>query len=145
MYTKIIMFSSALLLGFSGLILTFFPDELAESFGEPENRIVVMLLQIIGAMYFAFGMLNWMARKSRIGGIYNRPIAIANMTHFMMVGITMAKLKFSHAELSDAFWPVILVYILYAAVFIRILFTTPEIGPLPETGLARENKSSLES
>lgn len=80
-------------------------------------------------MYFAFGMLNWMSRKSRIGGIYNRPIAIANMTHFMMVGITLTKLKLANSELPVGFWVIVLIYLFFAAVFIKILFTTPKIGP----------------
>jgi hypothetical protein len=131
MYTRIIMISSALLLGFSGLLLTFFPEELSDNLGMSDNRVVVMLLQMIGAMYFAFGMLNWMARKSRIGGIYNRPIAIANMTHFMMVGITLAKLMSANSSLPSGFWVVSVVYLIYAVIFVKILFTTPEIGTPP--------------
>ena len=91
MNTKIIMKSSALLLGFTGLMLTFFPQELSESLGHTENDMMTRSLEVIGAMYLAFGMMNWMSRKSLIGGIYNRPIAIANMTHFMMVGIILTK------------------------------------------------------
>ncbi len=133
MNTKIIMASSALLLGFSGILLTFFPEELAAILTTSENRTVTLLLQIVGAMYFAFGMLNWMSRKSLVGGIYNRPIAIANMTHFMMVGITLAKLKTADSGLPESFWIVVLIYLFYAAVFIRILFKTPRIGSSPET------------
>jgi Fe2+ transport system protein B len=121
------MASSALLLGFSGLLLTFFPEELAEFIGNSGDGMMVVTLQVIGAMYLAFGMLNWMARKSLIGGIYNRPIAIANMTHFMMVGITLTKLMIGSSELPQGFWFVVAVYLFFAVVFIRILFTTPRI------------------
>ena len=122
------MASSAVLLGFSGLLLTFFPDELSAILVRSGNETLSMFIQIIGAMYFAFGMLNWMSRKSRIGGIYNRPIAIANMTHFMMVGITLTKLKIANSELPQGFWVIVLIYLFFAAVFIKILFTTPMIG-----------------
>lgn len=121
------MASSAVLLGFSGLLLTFFPDELSAILVRSGNETLSMFIQIIGAMYFAFGMLNWMSRKSHIGGIYNRPIAIANMTHFMMVGITLTKLKLANSELPAGFWVIVLIYLFFAAVFIKILFTTPKI------------------
>lgn len=123
------MASSAVLLGFSGILLTFFPEELSAILVRSGNETLSIFIQIIGAMYFAFGMLNWMSRKSRIGGIYNRPIAIANMTHFMMVGITLTKLKLANSELPVGFWVIVLIYLFFAAVFIKILFTTPKIGP----------------
>ena len=128
MNTKIIMASSALLLGFSGILLTFFPEELAALLTNSANNAVTLLLQIIGAMYFAFGIMNWVSRKTLVGGIYNRPIAIANMTHFMMVGITITKLKIANSDLPESFWVVVLIYLFYAAVFIKILFTTPPVG-----------------
>lgn len=132
MNTKIIMKSSALLLGFTGLMLTFFPQELSENLGYSESGMVTRTLQVIGAMYLAFGMMNWMARKSLIGGIYNRPIAIANMTHFMMVGIMLTKWKIGDLDLPDGFWAMVLIYLFFAAVFIKILFTTPRIGSLEQ-------------
>lgn len=124
----IILSSSALLLAFSGLALTFFPDEFAESLDLPDRTSVLLLIQVIGAMYFGFAMLNWMSRRSLIGGIYNRPIAIANMTHFMMVGIALTKLMLSKTELPRIFWLITLVYAVYALIFGRLLFTTPKLG-----------------
>ena len=44
-------------------------------------------MQIIGSLYFALAILNWMSKGSFIGGIYNRPIAIANLTHFVIAGL----------------------------------------------------------
>ena len=125
--SKIVLGSSAILLATSGLALTFFPDELADSINLPEDASVKLLVQTIGAMYFGFAMLNWMSRRSLIGGIYNRPIAIANMTHFMMVGITLTKLMLSKA-LPQSFWWVTLIYVVYALIFGWLLFTTPNLG-----------------
>ncbi len=126
--SKIILGSSALLLAFSGLALTFFPDELAESLGLPDSDPAMLLIQVIGAMYFGFAMLNWMSRRSLIGGIYNRPIAIANMTHFMMVGIALTKLMSKKSALPQAFWLITFVYIVYALIFGWLLFRTPNLG-----------------
>tara|TARA_R110000850_G_scaffold18873_9_gene57913 strand:+ start:969 stop:1307 length:339 start_codon:yes stop_codon:yes gene_type:complete len=67
---------------FSAIItLTFFPDLILGSLNLIPNQIIVFLLQILGALYFGFGMLNWMNKGRPIGGIYNRPVAIANLSH----------------------------------------------------------------
>ena len=132
MNTKIIMKSSALMLGFTGLMLTFFPQELSESLGHSESDMMTRTLEVIGAMYLAFGMMNWMSRKSLIGGIYNRPIAIANMTHFMMVGIMLTKWKIGNHDLPYGFWAIALIYLFFATAFIKILFTTPRIGSIDQ-------------
>ena len=129
--SKIVLGSSAIILAASGLALTFFPDELADSINLPEGASVKLLIQTIGAMYFGFAMLNWMSRRSLIGGIYNRPIAIANMTHFMMVGIALTKLMLSKA-LPQSFWLVTLIYVVYALIFGWLLFTTPNLGQKAE-------------
>jgi glucose uptake protein GlcU len=125
--SKIVLGSSAIILAASGLALTFFPDELAENINLPDEASVKLLIQTIGAMYFGFAMLNWMSRRSLIGGIYNRPIAIANMTHFMMVGIALTKLMLNKA-LPQSFWLATLIYVVYALIFGWLLFTTPNLG-----------------
>ena len=119
--------SSALLLALSGLALTFFPDEFAQSLGLPDQIAVRLLLQVLGAMYFGFAMLNWMSRRSLIGGIYNRPTAIANMTHFLMVGIALSKLTLAQADLPHFFWIITVIYVIYAVIFGWLLFRTPPL------------------
>ena len=126
--SKIILGSSGLLLAFSGLALTFFPQEFAQSLHLPDRSSVMLLIQVIGAMYFGFAMLNWMSRRGLIGGIYNRPIAIANMTHFLMVGIALTKLMLSPSPLPQAFWGVTFIYVAYALIFGWLLFRTPDLG-----------------
>ena len=115
--TKMILKSSALIMGFAGLILHM-----------EDSRAMRFLLQMIGAMYFAMGMLNWMSKNSLIGGIYNRPIAIANMTHFLMVGITLAKLMLSQGSGSLIAWVTLVLYLAFAVAFVLILFRSPETG-----------------
>ena len=50
-----------------------------------------MLLQVLGALYLGFAMLNWMARGSLMGGIYGRPLAMGNFLHFFMVALLLLK------------------------------------------------------
>ena len=127
--TKMILKSSALLMGFAGLMLTFFPQEIATEILQMEDsRTMHFLLQVIGAMFFAMGLLNWMSKNSLIGGIYNRPIAIANMTHFLMVGITLAKLLLTQGSGNTISWVTLALYLAFAAAFVLLLFKSPETG-----------------
>jgi hypothetical protein len=90
MNTKKLLSVSAILLASIGLSLLFFPQEWTSYFQMEEASI--LLLQLIGGMYFAFAMLNWMYRANTIGGIYGRPVAMANFTHFFIGALTFIKL-----------------------------------------------------
>ncbi|HET8810434.1 MAG TPA: hypothetical protein VFM65_09250 [Flavobacteriaceae bacterium] len=125
MNTKIVMMLSALILGIAGIILTFLPAEISALLGFENTKSISLLFQILGALYFGFGMLNWMAKSSLIGGIYNRPIAIANFAHFTIGGLALLKTVFSNPGLSWIFWGTTLVYLFFALIFGWILFHHP--------------------
>ena len=78
MNTKLVMTSSAILMYAAGIILSFAPDLILQVLDLNTDQISLFLMQIVGALYFGFGMLNWMNKGRPIGGIYNRPVAIAN-------------------------------------------------------------------
>ncbi|MBK8302789.1 MAG: hypothetical protein IPK98_05060 [Chloracidobacterium sp.] len=82
---------SAVLMAVSGLALTFFPADLLKYTGTDPNGLLLLILQILGGLYFAFAMLNWTAKSNLIGGIYSRPVAIANFTHFLIGGLALLK------------------------------------------------------
>ncbi|WP_394767134.1 hypothetical protein, partial [Ferruginibacter sp.] len=63
MNTKIIMTASALLLATIGLLFTFLPAEILQYFNAAASKPFVLLIQISGALYFSFAMLNWMTRS----------------------------------------------------------------------------------
>ena len=62
MKTKPIMISSSIFLGILGILLTFIPDEIVSSLSVASNPISTLSLQLLGAIYFGFAMLNWMAK-----------------------------------------------------------------------------------
>ena len=92
---------SAIFLLSAGISLTFFPDLILDYLNLNPNQIVVFLLQLLGALYFGYGMLNWMNKGRPIGGIYNRPVAIANLSHFMIAGLALLKGLTSNPELQQ--------------------------------------------
>jgi len=81
MNTKSLMTLSAMILAMIGISLIFLPNEILDYLELSVSETLQLLMQIIGSLYFALAVLNWMSKGSFIGGIYNRPIAMANLTH----------------------------------------------------------------
>ena len=80
MNTKSLMTLSAIILALIGISLIFLPKEILDYLELSVSETLQLLMQIIGSLYFAFAILNWMSKGSLIGGIYGRPIAMANLT-----------------------------------------------------------------
>lgn len=125
MNTKLIMTASALTLGAAGVSFTFIPEEILKLLQSEVSRPLILLIQISGALYFAFAMLNWMSRNGTIGGIYNKPIATANFTHFLIGGLALVKGIISNHRLPYAIWGIAAIYIFFAIAFTLINFRNP--------------------
>ena len=125
MNTRLVMSICALTLGITGMFLTFAPDITADSLHIESSRSSHVLIQIIGALYFGYGMLNWMTKESLIGGIYNRPIANANFCHFLIAGVALVKLLISNPNASPILWITGIVYTVFAILFTIILYRHP--------------------
>ena len=62
MNTKLLMVASALVMAISGVVLQFFPQETLSYFGASDVGIASVLLQLTGALYLGFAVMNWMAK-----------------------------------------------------------------------------------
>ncbi len=129
MFTKIVLTLSAVTLGAAGIFLTFIPDTILDQLNIDTNKPVLLLVQILGALYFAFGMLNWMTKSSLIGGIYNRPLAVANFTHFLIAGLALTKGLISNPNSSQIIWATGVIYLVFGVFFGIIMFRHPIIEP----------------
>lgn len=116
---------SAISLAVMGISLTFFPIEISDYIHVNSTKAFQLILQILGSLYFAFAMLNWMAKGSIIGGIYNRPISIANFTHFFIGGLALIKGCLAYSGLPYIVWILTGVYSIFALLFALILFRNP--------------------
>jgi len=125
MNTKSLMTSSAIILALIGISLIFFPKEILDYFELTTSDTLELLMQIIGSFYFAFAMLNWMSKGSLIGGIYNRPIALANWTHFFIAGLALIKGVLANPSLSYVIWSIAIIYSIFAILFGIVLFKHP--------------------
>lgn len=108
-----------------GVVFTFAPDITLNFLSLETNQVSLLVFQILGGLYFGFGMLNWMSKGGLIGGIYNRPIAIANLSHFMIAGLALLKGLSSNSELPYPIWIVGIIYILFGLAFGVIFFRHP--------------------
>lgn len=108
---------SAIVLGGAGIALIFAPEEAVRFFMVGADKQAVLFIQIIGAAYFAFAMLNWMTKDNAIGGIYNRPIAIANVTHFGIAGLALVKALAANPNLPYQWWALTAFYAVFAIAF----------------------------
>ena len=114
MHSKIAMTSASIVLGATGLLLIFLPQEIASTVEWSEDSAV--LLQLIGATYFGFAMTNWMARGTLVGGIYGRPIVIGNLTHFLIGASIMVRLAIA-APSSFLVVVAAVIYVAFALIF----------------------------
>ncbi|ARS37943.1 hypothetical protein CA264_18280 [Pontibacter actiniarum] len=115
---------SAVTMGMAGVVLSFLPQEVSSSLGMPETAAVI--LQVLGALYFGFAMINWTAKANLIGGIYSKPVALGNLAHFVIGALALAKLTFKDPSLSYL-WVAALVYSVFAVLFAYVFFTTPDL------------------
>ena len=122
MNTKLLMTISAFILGVAGIILSFIPQEVSHFLSMTESTPIVF--QILGALYFGFAMLNWTAKANLIGGIYSKPVAIGNFTHFLIGGFALIKLLPDNTS-GISIWACAILYSIFALLFGYVLFTNP--------------------
>ena len=124
MNTKYLMISSAAFMALSGLATTFLPQEILNNLGLNSNAGAAVFIQVTGALYLGFAMMNWMAKSVLIGGIYARPLAMGNFLHF--AAGAMALIKFAMAGASNAaLWVAAASYAVFAIMFGKVIFTSP--------------------
>jgi hypothetical protein len=85
------MVASAAVMGLAGLAALFLPAEILKNVQEPSTAFQMICLQIMGALYLGFALMNWMAKTVLIGGIYSRPLAIGNFFHFLTGALILFK------------------------------------------------------
>jgi uncharacterized membrane protein len=86
--------TSALFCFVLALACLFAPAEIAKASGSAlgsDSASTALALQLLGAAVFGLAMLNWMTRQTAIGGIYGRPVVIANLVHFNTGFLTLIK------------------------------------------------------
>ena len=124
MNTKLLMTISSLVMGITGIVLSFLPREIMTYMGVISDLpIVPLFVQVMGALYFGFGMTNWTARANLIGGIYGRPIAIGNVAHFVAGSFALLKGYIAYHDV--VLLVATIVYFVFAILFSVVFFRHP--------------------
>lgn len=124
MSTRLLLQSSALLLVFLGVLLSFLPAEIGSFMGFTQSLATQMALQLLGAVYFGFGMLNYMSKRAVVGGIYGRPLVVGNFSHFLIAALALLKAQDLLSTYSWL-WALAIAFGLLAVAFGRLLFVQP--------------------
>jgi hypothetical protein len=116
MNTKYLMAGSALIMGAAGLAGLFAPQEIVAGVGQAlslsgqAKSLSYIFIQLHAALLLGFAIANWAAKDSLIGGIYNRPLALGNLMHFVVGALTLIRFVFT----GGAALPFVIAAVLYA-------------------------------
>jgi hypothetical protein len=121
MNTRLLMTSSAVAMGALGAAASFLPQEILQRAGLASTGPAVLGVQVLGALYLGFAMLNWMARANLIGGIYGRPVAMGNLLHFTVAALALVKSAAAAPGRWET-WTAAGVYSIFAAGFWLVVF-----------------------
>ena len=118
------MRASSFFMGALALPAIFAPQEIVAYSGGPSGAVYTLAVQVFGAVYFGFALLNWMARANLIGGIYSRPVAIGNFVHFFIAAVALLKAVLTGEHRLPAVLGAV-AYAAFALLFTLVLFGNP--------------------
>jgi hypothetical protein len=107
MNTKLIMTSTAMLMAAVGISLIFAADNIIELFGMNKSIELGLMFQLLGAAYYAFAMLNWMAKGA------------------VVAGLALTRAVLSNHQMPLISWIMAGVYVFLAGVFAVVMSTHP--------------------
>ncbi len=132
MNTPVLMTTSSVVLGCGGLLGLFAPDNVVALLGVTPSAPLSVMVQLMGTLYFSLALMNWMVRNGTIGGIYARPISMANLAHCFSGSLVLGK----HTVLSGVDLPgalLLAMYLTFAVCFYWLAFRTSGV-PSHHTG-----------
>ncbi len=122
-----ILFVSSLLLTGLGIVTLFVPDEIAGFLSKSGQATSGVMVQLLAGALFALGILDWMNRYATIGGIYGRPVVLANFALFFITTTTLARYA-PAAGGGIVLWGATGVCGILAALYARLFFGSPRGG-----------------
>ena len=120
------MTASAVFLGIIGVGLTFMPEEISRYLTSDINQTSLLTLQILGAAYLGFAMLNWMTKNNLIGGIYGKPLIIGNLVHFLVSVLALIKIIGIHENNFGIILTLTIIYSVFTLCFGFVFMTNPK-------------------
>lgn len=125
--SRFLLISSATVFVIGGILLLFAPELLGDSASitTAEGHLAI---QILGAAWLGLAELNWLARGTMIGGIYGRPIVLANFAAYFVAATSILRAGLTN-DLPVEFWVVGGIAAVFALAFgLRVYGTPPEFA-----------------
>ncbi len=80
----------------TGLVLLFVPEVILARSAPAMPPLALWITGMLGGALFAFALLNWFQRHTMMGGIFGRPLLMANL--MMMTNIAFSSLRMWRSE-----------------------------------------------
>jgi hypothetical protein len=109
-----------------GLLTSFLPEELLLALNVPANPLSILLIQILGAFFIGFAMINYLSKRSLIGGIYNKAIIMGNIAYHCIAAMVFIKFVLSDNLYGEVVILFTAMYLILGAGFLRLNFVMPK-------------------
>jgi hypothetical protein len=119
---RFIMIATSAALAIFGLALLFLPAETVRLIGFAGGS--ALQLQLTSALYLANAAANWTARGLEVGGLYSRPLVLANYTHFFMGALILFS-GLRHIDAGAGYYGLLFAYCVGAVLFSLLLWGKP--------------------
>jgi hypothetical protein len=134
MQPRFILTVSAILLFMMGAGALFAADELAKLVSTRPTPSAELVIQLAAAGLLSLAANNWMSRGSRFGGIYGRPLGLANLTLHFIAALSIGRAVTSGDAPAWVIAPAVVFAVLFAAFAWVVFLRDPLAG---DTGTAR--------
>lgn len=122
--------ASAAILFAGGLVLLFAPDVVLPRLIAGFPPSAAWLGELLGAGWLGLAAMNWFQRGLMLGGIYGRPVVMANLVAYAITALTLLR-AITRAEASAALWIVLAPSVVLATTYGALLLRGP-FDPLQE-------------
>jgi hypothetical protein len=106
-----------------GLALLFATDEIMASLAPGTPPFALWIAGLLGGALTAFAMLNWLQRHTLMGGIYGRPLLVANL--LLLSNTTFSALRMWRSQHAPVYAIVGLIGGAFFVAFGRLMFRNP--------------------
>jgi hypothetical protein len=111
MNSRLVAGASAGVLMLGGVALLFMADDILPRLIAGFPPAAGWVGQLVGSGWLAIAALNWLSRGARLGGIYGRPIVMANAVVYFVSTMVLSKV----ASRSGAAAPIVTATVVFAA------------------------------
>lgn len=101
-------------------------QEVAVFLNMGSDQYTELAMQLLGALYLGFAMLNWMTKGNLMGGIYGKPVAIGNLMHFVVGAFALLKMLSTITMHWEYMVALTVFYIIFALCFTFVFVNHPK-------------------